>query len=876
MEYSVGTVIAGRYRLAARLGGGGMGEVWRARDQRLDVDVAAKRLVVDPHATSQERRTALAYAAKESRHAAVLRSHPNVVAVHDVVEDDSGTPWTVMDLVEGPSLAQLLAAGERFAPDSAARIGRHVARALAAAHAAGIVHRDVKPSNVMLARDGRVLVVDFGIAKHSDDTRITRTGLTVGTVEYMAPERFDGTDAPAGDIWALGATVYELLEGISPFKRDTMMATIRAIGAADPPLSDAAGWLCDPVLRMLDKTPDARPTTDEAVVMLRRDRSEAERRRGTEPARDAEPRPDGEPGDDAKPGVERPPAPRVPSVIPHRPSPETEFGDHIARALRIAESVGDPDAREGALSEIGAVAPGLIEELAPRVREECRAEWLLHLAGELTEPDLVRRLVDLAEPLMARIHDPELVDEARKDRLRVLSRFASLVADSEPETARSLMRGVETAARELPPDRKYAFVLPSLLAELGGAGRAADPYAAARLTGLAEQTALRLPKAEDREAALCWTAVEVARTDPARAAEILDRLPRDSVSRFGWEYAVKAAAEAGHRETALLIDAAGRALAAPGGAPGQTGGSRWGLGGAPATGPTGGSRWRLGAARRRITADVADTRDLAAVAVAAAAVDPARAARLVSRIADPSRRATTLAGMARAVAHNDPVQARHWAEAAWATVPDAGLDNPDTLGELARAAFPIDSDLGRMAAQQTLAHIRDGATTWTLVQAAEHIAAIDPDACEQLVKRAQTGRKALSDMQRLTMAKALVQAAATVAADYVGRARDLVRDAWQIVRRPPEVGNYVDQSWAPLRELAGTDLPLARQLIAELPGRDRDPLLVEVVADLAETAPDAAGQAAEDITDPVVRTAAQVTVALAFATQARDGARQPT
>ncbi|MEV6311567.1 acyl carrier protein [Streptomyces sp. NPDC051840] len=269
MELSSGTLIAGRYRLAQRLGGGGMGEVWRARDEKLRVEVAAKRLVLDPYATPESRRAALAYAVKESRHAAALRTHPNVITVHDVVEDADGIPWTIMDLVHGRSLAQSLAAGERFGPDQAARIGRKVLEALEAAHARGITHRDVKPGNVMVSDDGRVLLVDFGIAKHHTDTRITQTGMAVGTVEYMAPERFDGEDGPPGDLWALGVTLHEMVEGVSPFRRKTMMAVLRAIAVEAPAPSRSAGWLAGPIGRLLDKNPRTRPTAAQARVLLR-------------------------------------------------------------------------------------------------------------------------------------------------------------------------------------------------------------------------------------------------------------------------------------------------------------------------------------------------------------------------------------------------------------------------------------------------------------------------------------------------------------------------------------------------------------------------------------------------------------------------------
>ena len=272
-----GRVIAGRYRLLKQLGAGGFGRVWKAHDIELGVDVAVKELWLPPSTSAAERAERLARARREVRTAARLRDHPNVVAIHDVVVEDE-MPWTVMQLVSGASLADRLAAGGPLPVVHVATIAARVLTALQAVHEAGIVHRDIKPGNIMLAADGGVLLTDFGIAINdaATDTALTASGTVIGSVEYLAPERLRGdTATAASDLFSLGATLYQAVEGISPFKRDNPAAALSAVLLDEPPPPARAGALRPVIVGLLTKDPGQRTTGAAALAMLDRSRSAA-------------------------------------------------------------------------------------------------------------------------------------------------------------------------------------------------------------------------------------------------------------------------------------------------------------------------------------------------------------------------------------------------------------------------------------------------------------------------------------------------------------------------------------------------------------------------------------------------------------------------
>ncbi|MFF4503414.1 protein kinase [Streptomyces sp. NPDC001401] len=267
-----GRLLAGRYRVIAQLGRGGMGVVWRAVDEVLGREVAVKELRTYTDAGGPELADLRLRMQREARAAARVR-HPGVVAVHDVTEVD-GRPLIVMELVDGPSLEQVLRERGSLDPVEAAGIGAKVMDALAAAHRAGVLHRDVKPGNILLEGSGRVVLTDFGIAAMEDPgdgaaTHLTRSGALVGSLDYLAPERAQGADAsPASDVWALGATLYAAVEGSSPFRRTSTYSTLTAIVTEPLPEPERAGPLTSVLQQLLDKRPDTRPEAEQARALL--------------------------------------------------------------------------------------------------------------------------------------------------------------------------------------------------------------------------------------------------------------------------------------------------------------------------------------------------------------------------------------------------------------------------------------------------------------------------------------------------------------------------------------------------------------------------------------------------------------------------------
>jgi serine/threonine protein kinase len=261
-------LIGGRYRLAAPIGRGAMGTVWRARDGLLDRDVAIKEVRFPASVSEAERDNLCQRTLREARAAARL-SHPAVAAVHDVVEE-LGCPWIVMELLHGRSLDQDIKRNGPLSPKRAAEMGRQLLAALAAAHAAGVLHRDVKPGNVLLTRDGRAVLTDFGIATIDGDPSLTQIGMLLGSPAFLAPERIHGGAAtPAADLWSLGATLYAAVEGQGPYDRcGDATATMAAVITSDPPPPQTAGPLTVAITMLLSRDPAARPSAAAATHML--------------------------------------------------------------------------------------------------------------------------------------------------------------------------------------------------------------------------------------------------------------------------------------------------------------------------------------------------------------------------------------------------------------------------------------------------------------------------------------------------------------------------------------------------------------------------------------------------------------------------------
>ncbi|MGP4045608.1 serine/threonine-protein kinase [Streptomyces sp. 2A115] len=257
-----GHMVDGRFELIARLGSGGMGTVWRARDSVLHREVALKAVRPDAAASDAVRERVL----REARALARL-SHPNVVTIHHIVDDDPH-PWLVMELVDGVSLQERLDDGP-LPPAQAARVGRQVLAALRAADAAGVQHRDVKPANILLRADGTAVLTDFGIAALQGSTSLTATGELIGSPEYIAPERIRGNDDdPASDLWSLGLVLYVCVEGVSPLRRGTTLGTLAAVLDESVPPPVRSGPLSPVLQALLVRDPAARPDAARLDGML--------------------------------------------------------------------------------------------------------------------------------------------------------------------------------------------------------------------------------------------------------------------------------------------------------------------------------------------------------------------------------------------------------------------------------------------------------------------------------------------------------------------------------------------------------------------------------------------------------------------------------
>jgi serine/threonine protein kinase len=315
----VGFVLSGRYRLVERLASGGMGTVWRALDLLLDRPVAVKEVRLPPGLDDDAREDLRRRTIREAQAAARLR-HPATVTIYDVVEHD-GRPWIVMELVPSRSLGEIIRTGGPLPPARVAAIGLRVLDAMVAAAAAGVEHRDIKPANVLVTNEGRVVLTDFGIARHVGDETLTSAGLIVGSPDYLAPERARGRPGGlAADLWSLGATLYEAVEGRRPFERNGPLPTLAAVVMDEPDPPRRAGPLRPVIDGLLVKDPAHRLDAGGTRTML-------ERVLRGRPAGATVPLPR-RPLDDPRPvppgAAEGPPADRPTTVHPPEPEPPTE------------------------------------------------------------------------------------------------------------------------------------------------------------------------------------------------------------------------------------------------------------------------------------------------------------------------------------------------------------------------------------------------------------------------------------------------------------------------------------------------------------------------------------------------------------------------
>ena len=258
-----GTVVGGRYELRTPIGNGGMGTVWRATDTLLRRDVAVKEVLLPPTMPQTEQDALCERTLREARAAAAL-SHPSVVQVYDVVTD-GGRPWIVMELLEARSLADMVIDDGPLSPRAVAKIGIAMLGALEVAHAAGVLHRDVKPANVLICNDGRCVLTDFGVARLPTESKLTTPGMVLGSPHFISPERaVGGAFGPPSDLFSLGVTLYTAVEGGPPFDRGDPFETMRAVVEEEPRPARLAGPLQPVLWGLLDKEPSRRWSVEQA------------------------------------------------------------------------------------------------------------------------------------------------------------------------------------------------------------------------------------------------------------------------------------------------------------------------------------------------------------------------------------------------------------------------------------------------------------------------------------------------------------------------------------------------------------------------------------------------------------------------------------
>lgn len=407
-----GLWVTDRYRLVESIGQGGMGRVWRATDDMLDRSVAVKEMRIDGLDT-EDTRIRRERTLREARATARI-DHPNVVRIYDVV-DEGERLWIVMELVDGRSLEQIVVEDGPLGPRETARIGLELVAALRQVHAGGVLHRDIKPGNVLVeergsgAGGGRVVLTDFGIAAIQDAKALTMVGMLVGSPDYMAPERISGRpQGPPSDVWSLGATLCAALGGHSPFARSTTLATLHAVLYEEPELPDVEGELRDILGALLEKEPEVRPGLGEVEGALREVRAGA-----VEPPQS--PR-----------SVERPVAGSATGALGRGEAPTPALLDpEVVRAARRLPNAGADAVGYGGA---GAVVTEGVDEGADEVEDAVPAEL-----AEAEPADVENAPPAPAVPPAASNAATETPSEERSERpVTAVSATAALVETAAP------------------------------------------------------------------------------------------------------------------------------------------------------------------------------------------------------------------------------------------------------------------------------------------------------------------------------------------------------------------------------------------------------------------------------------------------------------
>ncbi|MFH9755169.1 MULTISPECIES: serine/threonine-protein kinase [Streptomyces] len=407
MGGAVRRVIGDRFELLERLGAGGMGFVWRARDTELHREVALKEVrPLDPRIAesgSGEAAVLRERVLREARALARLR-HPHVVTIHHIVTGHvTDFPWLVMELVPGGSLADRLEQG-LLSPVEAARLGRGLLAGLGAAHAAGILHRDVKPANVLIREDGSPVLTDFGIAALGETSTLTATGALIGSPEYIAPERLRGEEGnPASDLWSLGMLLYVAIEGTHPLRRGTVLATLTAVLEVPVPAPTRAGPLASVLIALLDRDPGARPDAAQLDRLL----AEVEAAEKVEAPKDAAPQ---GPGTTMDAGPEQA---RVRRSLPRSPGSAPPAPGYFDLPTRSAPAPGSGPGPAPADASPGKVQDA--EESSDAGPGPSEADTVLPLRPRRFRPSkrMVRAAVALVLIGAGLAYLPDLLDEVK-------------------------------------------------------------------------------------------------------------------------------------------------------------------------------------------------------------------------------------------------------------------------------------------------------------------------------------------------------------------------------------------------------------------------------------------------------------------------------